>query len=163
MSADKQRSTVSKKSPYYVERHRYLELRQFCLQYDLWAEKKNRLYSLSTRQAIQEVLIKRHHTTRSHFLEALAERLDEVSKSIELVDKALEQCDPVIAPYLKKGLTKGVSFATINAMERIPCSKDYYYNQYRRFFWVLNSIRDSDENLKALKHLNDTFKGDMER
>ena len=37
------RSEISNKSPYYISKHRYLELKHFCLQYPEWKEEINKI------------------------------------------------------------------------------------------------------------------------
>ena len=39
-------------------------------------------------------------------------------------------------------LTEGWSYDILKARLNIPCCKDVYYNLYRRFFWLLNKVRD---------------------
>ena len=39
------RNEISKKNKWYIGKHRYLELKHFCLQYPEWKEEYHRLYS----------------------------------------------------------------------------------------------------------------------
>ena len=44
---DRQRAEVSEKNLFWIEKHRYLELRQFCLQYPTWQKAKAALIARS--------------------------------------------------------------------------------------------------------------------
>ena len=39
-----------------------------------------------------------------------------------------------------EGVTCGVSYGVL-AARGIPCGKDYYYDKYRKFFWLLDKVR----------------------
>ena len=64
----------------------------------------------------------------------LAERLDMITRNAE-------QADPELSRYILLGVTKGWAYGTLKARLEIPCSKDTYYDRYRRFFWLLNADR----------------------
>lgn len=48
--------------------------------------------------------------------------------------------DESIWTYIFEGVTCGVSFGVL-VTKGIPCSKDYYYDRYRKFFWLLDKAR----------------------
>ena len=78
------RPELSEKNPYWIERHRYYELKHFCLQYPIWKKAYAALDGLSRRPSDMEVFSK-------------------------------------------------------NGVVGDPTG---YYNLYRRFFWLLNKVRD---------------------
>ena len=43
------RPELSEKNPYWIEKHRYYELKHFCLQYPIWKKARAALSSLSQR------------------------------------------------------------------------------------------------------------------
>ena len=45
------RSELSEKNPYWIERHRYHELKQFCLQYPIWKKTYESIDGLLGRPA----------------------------------------------------------------------------------------------------------------
>lgn len=49
------KSELSKRNPYWIEKHRYYELRHFCLQYPIWKSSYNSLYGLSKHIHISDV------------------------------------------------------------------------------------------------------------
>ena len=49
MGSQKVRTVTSQTNPYYVSKHRMLELQHFCLQYQDWKERRQQLYSEQER------------------------------------------------------------------------------------------------------------------
>ena len=49
------RPELSEKNPYWIERHRYYELKHFCLQYPIWKKAYAALDGLSRRPSDMEV------------------------------------------------------------------------------------------------------------
>lgn len=43
--------------------------------------------------------------------------------------------------YILRCVTSGISYDKMVA-SGIPCSRDYFYDRYRKFFWILDRIRD---------------------
>lgn len=43
------RSEISKKNPYYINKHRYYELKHYCLQYYIWKEAADSLLELKEK------------------------------------------------------------------------------------------------------------------
>lgn len=56
------RPELSEKNPYWIERHRYYELKHFCLQYPIWKKAYVALDGLSRRPADMEIF-SRNRTT----------------------------------------------------------------------------------------------------
>lgn len=52
------RPELSEKNPYWIERHRYYELKHFCLQYPIWKKAYAALDGLSRRPSDMEVFSK---------------------------------------------------------------------------------------------------------
>lgn len=61
----------------------------------------------------------------------------------EMVEQAAIAADPGICIYILKCVTKGVSYDKLVA-EGIPCSRDYFYDRYRKFFWILDGVRENN-------------------
>ena len=118
------RPELSEKNPYWIERHRYYELKHFCLQYPIWKKAYAALDGLSDPTA-------RCAEARSHYLERM-----------KTVEQAAIATDAELSTYILKGVTEGWSYDILKARLNIPCCKDVYYNLYRRFFWLLNKARD---------------------
>lgn len=134
------RPELSEKNPIWIERHRYYELKHFCLQYPIWKKAYAALDGLSRRPSDMEVFSKnrgvgdptaRCAEARSHYLERM-----------KTVEQAAIATDAELSTYILKGVTEGWSYDILKARLNIPCCKDVYYNLYRRFFWLLNKVRD---------------------
>ena len=50
--------------------------------------------------------------------------------------------DKDLAKYILMAVTYGHSYTYLKAKLDIPCSKDTYYDRYRKFFWILSDLRD---------------------
>lgn len=133
---------ISKKSKYWISRHRYYELKHFCLQYPAWKMEveslAQKITSISTDiaksgggfeqslRATEEIAIKRGK---------LMDRMDLVEYSLRFVDEDLRD-------YIFRAVTENLSYTYLKEKLHIPCCKDVYYEEYRKFFWVLNQDRN---------------------
>ena len=121
------------KSPFYISKHRYLELKHFCLQYPEW--KKN-LSNLSYFPIAGDG----RSTDVVKPVEKMAEKRDKYLRYMEMIEQAAIEADSDIYEWLIKAVAYGVSYSNLRAAG-LPCSKDYYYDRYRRFFWCLDKVR----------------------
>lgn len=134
------RPEVSVKNEYWIDRHRYYELKHFCLQYPVWKKAYAGLDGLSKRPPAElDGLIKTNHigdpTARCAQAKAsFAERID-------MVERAAEQTSSELARYIIKAVTEGFSYNYLSTKLEMPCCKEVYYKLYRRFFWLLNKER----------------------
>ena len=133
------RAELSKNNPYWIEKHRYYELKHFCLQYPIWKEAYNSLGGLYSR-SFSLTGNTRHSVTNPTERIALARSY--YLERMNMVNQAAEEADPEIAEYVVIGVTQGISYDILRVNYNIPCCKDVYYETYRRFFWLLNKIRD---------------------
>ncbi len=131
------RAEISKSNDYYISKHRYYELKHFCLQYPEW------------KKAINEIsYIKMHATSEkvqtsdiSDITSELAEKLYYYQSKIKTIDDAIKTLEPYIQPFIFDAVTRGYSFEYFRTTRHIPCSKDIYYKAYREFFWALGNLR----------------------
>lgn len=130
---------VSKRNRYFVEKHRYYELVHFCRQYDYWKLALRDLTYLKSRSIDEPIFDKRSFgdpTTE------LAFKRMYYSDRIDMIEKAVSQADVFLAPFLLEAVTKGVSYSRLRQDRNIPCSRDIFYDAYRKFFWILHGLRD---------------------
>ena len=82
------RPELSEKNPYWIERHRYYELKHFCLQYPIWKKAYAALDGLSRRPSDLEVFSKKGEISdptvrcveaRSYYIERMKTALCELS------------------------------------------------------------------------------------
>ena len=134
------RSELSRRNPYWIGKHRYYELKHFCLQYPIWQKAYFALDGLSKRPDDLNLYFKRNEigdpTARCGLSMAY------FSAKIEMVKSTAEKTDPELSDYILKGVTEGLSYDILKARLDIPCSKDTYYDRYRLFFWLLDKERN---------------------
>lgn len=58
------RAEVSKKNPYWIEKHRYYELKHFCLQYPIWKQAYLSLSGLSSKPGVTELCRNKYNIHR---------------------------------------------------------------------------------------------------
>lgn len=133
------RPELSEKNKYFIEKHRYYELKHFCLQYPTWKKAYAGLDGLSRRPVDLAILSKAN--TISDPTVKCAEAKLFYSERIELVEKASMDAASDLWIYILKAVTEGISYDHLKARLDIPCCKDTYYELYRRFFWLLNKER----------------------
>lgn len=131
---------VSKKSPYYIERERYYELKHFCRQYPIWKEAYNALDSLSQRPTDLELFNKPGQ--QSDPTARCAEAREFYSKRMEMVEQCAHKTDPQLYQYIMSYATKGDAYSVLKMRDHVPCCRDVFYETVRKFFWLLNKIRD---------------------
>lgn len=134
------RPELSEKNPYWIERHRYYELKHFCLQYPIWKKAYAALDGLSRRPADMEIFSK--NRTAGDPTARCAEARFHYLDRMKTVEQTAIETDSELSNYILKGVTEGWSYDILKARLNIPCGKDAYYNLYRRFFWLLNKARD---------------------
>lgn len=127
------KSELSKKNEYWLPKHRYYELKHFCLQYPYWKMKCNSIDSYP-RQA--------QHSTKSASqlspTEMTAEIREQYLRDIQTVDETAYLTDAIIAPYLILGVTENLSFDVLQTRYNMPCGRKTYYQLYRKFFYILS-------------------------
>lgn len=133
------RAEISEKNKYWVEKHRYYELKHFCLQYPFWKRAYSDINPLSGIAYTSEIFSK-SNGPNDPTLKLVEKRLLYFNR-MEMVEQSAIDADPDLANYILKGVTEGLSFTYLKSKLDIPCSKDTYYDRYRRFFWLLDKIR----------------------
>ena len=133
------RPELSRKNRYWLERHRYYELKHFCLQYPVWKRLYGTLDGLSHRPIARMIfsMTNTHGTPTERTAVAKAF----LSERMEMIERNAKQADPDLARYILEGVTNGWSYDVLVARLGVPCSRDTYYDRYRRFFWLLSADR----------------------
>lgn len=134
------RSEISKKNKYWIEKHRYYELKHFCLQYPIWKKAYLALDGLSRNSSS---LIKIKDTNEiNNPTERCAESKILYSSLTEMIERAAIDTDKLLSTYILKAVTEGLTFDYLKSRLEIPCCRDTYYELYRKFFWILNHARN---------------------
>ena len=61
---------------------------------------------------------------------------------IDLIERTARATDEGLHTYILKAVTEEVSYTYLKTKMNIPCSRNTYYDRYRRFFWLLSAARD---------------------
>lgn len=134
------RPEISEKNKYWIDRHRYYELKHFCLQYPTWKETyhmyESPQISASSFEQMRSSNIPSDPTARYATLKA------QYAEKIDMIEKAAKRADEELHNYILKAITEGLSYTYMKTKMDIPCGKDMYYDRYRRFFWILDQIRE---------------------
>lgn len=134
------RPEVSKANKYWVEKRRYYELKYFCLQYPLW-KKGYELLDGMDRRGYDPSGITAKNGPSDPTGKTVEKRLTYFDW-MEMIEQTAINTDPDLASYILKAVTEGLSYTHLKAKLGIPCGKDMYYDRYRRFFWLLNQVRN---------------------
>lgn len=133
------RPELSLKNKYHIDKHRHYELKHFCLQYPEW----KKAYSEFDNEGMPLSMIERVPTSnlpgdptakRAMIKTHYAERM-------RLIEQTAAEADQYISDYILKAVTENLSYTYLKSKLEIPCSKDMYYDRYRRFFWLLDKER----------------------
>ena len=133
------RPEISEKNKYYIDKHRYYELKHFCLQYNEW----KKAYAACNESIIfaSNIEQKVSSSIRSDLTAKYAIKRAYYSGRIKIVEKAAMESDEYLYPYILKGVTEGLSYTYMKTKLNIPCGRDMYYDRYRKFFWLLSESR----------------------
>lgn len=130
-----QRSELSPRNKYFVPKFRYLELKNWCLQYPEW---KQNLASITVLKSKQPKLPSGKNADPT--LQTVLTR-DRLLVNITLLEDTAKLADSFLAPWIIKGVTESYSYDYLHLKLEMPASRDMYYDRYRRFFWLLDQTR----------------------
>ena len=134
------RPVISEKSKYYIDKHRYYELKHFCLQYNEW----KKAYSSCCEAVIFASKFDRMPSSNlpGDITAKYAIRRAQYGDRIKMIEKAAKDADDFLYPYILRAVTEGLSYTYLKARLDMPCGRDMYYDRYRKFFWLLSELRD---------------------
>ena len=119
------RTELSRSNPYWISKHRYYELKHFCLQYREWQE----LYL----RAISQTLDIRDDPTGEY-----ASLAADLEWAMHLVKDTALSVDKVLGPFIFDHAAFGSNFTRLSTVGHIPCGKDLFYKLCQKFFWLLS-------------------------
>lgn len=134
------RAKISEKNKYYIDKHRYYELKHFCLQYNEWkAAYASCCESIIFTSRFEQLA---SSDIPGDLTAKYAMRRAQYAERISMIERAAKESDEFLYPYILKAVTEGLSYTYFKAKMDIPCGRDMYYDRYRKFFWILSELRD---------------------
>lgn len=130
------RPELSRKNRYWISKHRYYELKHFCLQYPEW-KKKYRALDLKIQNGAR-IHERIQHSDHNDPTATIAMEKMRIAQDIELVEESAFAADRELGIYILDSVTNAKSFARLEA-EGIPCGKDMFYDRVRKFYWILSN------------------------
>lgn len=134
------RPEISIKNKYWIDKHRYYELKHFCLQYPLWknayTDFDDASIALSMISGAPTSNMPGDPTAKRAIMKAY------YMEKIELLESVALKTDLYLHKYILKAVTEGLSYTYLKTKLDIPCGRDMYYDRYRRFFWLLSEARN---------------------
>ena len=131
---------LSEKNPYWIERHRYYELKHFCLQYKGWRQAYAALDGYVKPGDIWTSMVTTNSINNPTVKAAMKKAY--YKDRIEMLERMAKQTDPVIGECVLRGVVDGISYDVLKTKMNVPCCKDVYYELYRKFFWMLDKERE---------------------
>lgn len=131
-----EKTELSKKNQFYISKHRYLELKHFCLQYPEWVEELREIDGMVGRG---EGEIKGDRQASDPTAYAAMRRMI-LQKNIDLVRRAVQETDSSLFYWLFLAVTEERSYTYLREVKGIPCCREVFYKKYREFFYVMSHI-----------------------
>ncbi len=127
---------------YGISKHRYQELKAFCLQYE---EKKNKIrYGLS---AVQSDGQPKAHNTGSQVENQAIENAN-YQRDCEMIEQAAIKTCPDLYRYIIKSVSLGLAYEHVEYDEkagRIPVGKTDFYAYRKLFYYNLHKLKIGDK------------------
>ena len=134
------RAQLSKNNKYWISRHRYYELKHFCLQYPQWKKAYAAIGDLSIQSATWEEWLPKTNRPSDPTGDCAVARVYYWERMI-MIEKIAMETDKELRLYILRAVTEDLSFTYLTTKLDMPCGKDMYYDRYRKFFWLLSKER----------------------
>ena len=133
------RPETSKKNPYYISKHRQYELKHFVMQYPEWEEKLRELRGIVRTPPTDSDKVNNGFVSDITGDTAVLREL--YSRNIDMVVKAAEETHPMYGLIIAKNVICEQTYRDWSEGQML--SRDEYYRLYRKFFYILDKLRDS--------------------
>lgn len=134
MSMDRQDKSLRnmRYEDYGISKHRYLELKNFCLQYD---EKKRKVRYNGSKAISYDGMPHAQNVGNPVETEAIRNIMNQ--RDCEIIEQAAIEASPQLYPYILMNVTKGIAYEYLG---NVPiCKKDFY--GYRRLFFCCLDLK----------------------
>ncbi len=129
------RPVLSDHNKYAIERHRYYELKHFCLQYPIWVKAELAITAMAESRLDGMKVQTSGHVD---ILERCRRQSEWYLERIHLVERCCEMAGKESKDILLKGVTEGLTYDKLYMRYKVVISRDEYYKAYRYFFYLLN-------------------------
>lgn len=134
------RPEISIKNRYWIDKHRHYELKHFCLQYPTWKKALSNSYVTNSSLSVVGGSFSNNRPSDPTSRAAMTKIY--YSEKIDMIERVAKETDRYLYNYILKAVTEGLSYIQLKTRLGIPCSRDMYYDRYRKFFWLLSQERD---------------------
>jgi hypothetical protein len=134
------RAELSENNKYWISKHRYYELKHFCLQYPTWKKAYAALDDLTICSPILEERLSPNNVFSDPTAKWGIARAY-YSEKIDMIERVALETDEALCYYILKAVTEELSYNYLKTRLDMPCGKDMYYDRYRKFFWLLSKER----------------------
>lgn len=134
------RAKLSEKNKYWISKHRYYELKHFCLQFPIWKQAYASLDEVCMSPNNLKIITSTTNVPGDPTAKCAIAKIY-YAERIAMVKEVAMLTDPELYIYILRAVTEGLSFDYLKTRLEIPCSRDTYYDRYRKFFWLLSKER----------------------
>lgn len=134
------RPEISKSSDYYISKHRYYELKHFCMQYPEWSKRYNELLYIA-KPLVYANYSTKFRTNVDHVAD-IAIRRKYYKDRMDMIDRTVSDVAPDIYAQLRSVIIGEKTYTQVSTLYDIPYSKSSFYETYRKFFKLLSERRN---------------------
>ena len=73
---------------------------------------------------------------------AIAQKVSEYDRKMQLVEHICKACSPDLSHYIFETVTRGATYTMLLCACNIPCSRSSYCRLLRKFFWMLDKVKE---------------------
>ena len=129
------KAELSRKSPYWLNKYRYYELKYYCLQYPEWKRAYSMSYPKPMNTMANSTRIKQDY---KRSVEDLAIYRASLKRNIDLIDRVASMTDAEISDYILMAVTENTPYKTLKLVYGLPCGPDMFYDRCRKFYRLLS-------------------------
>lgn len=131
------KNEISKNNLYWIPRHRYRELKNWCMQYHEWEEEYSACVYLTSKIPRGE-----KSSNVSDPTSKMAVHMRELKKKMDLIENICKEVAPRYAMTLLVSIINGTMYDTCVTINPALPSRSEWYKARRKFFYILSQKRD---------------------
>lgn len=122
---------------YNISKHRFLELRHHCMQYQEW--KRELANITNTVKAIEYGKEGKGSAPLGSATEKLAIKRSELEEKCKAIEQAAIETDAELYQWILEGVTTDyATYRYLRDAKGMPCGDQKYYRTRRKFYWILD-------------------------